>query len=214
MPAIKEKLRALLEASDWDGLTRLAGEEPSAIRHLISMTYDRAEPICWRAIEAIGLVSSRMDAEGARMLAQRVLWMMRDESGGNAWSAPDMLGEIVRAHPAKLEDIAPVIGSFHDEPIFTSGVLRALGRVAEVNPGLVLPEKEMIESHLKDADPAVRACAAYALGYAGNGNSASKLEGLRNDSCELYFYEEGKLSRTTVGSIAGKALGRILTKSN
>ena len=80
----------------------------------------------WRAIEAVGLASkeiARTRPELVRNTVGRLLWMIRDESGGIGWSSPEMLGEIVRNNPEQFADIAPIIVSFLDEDMLSAGVL-------------------------------------------------------------------------------------------
>lgn len=214
--SLKQKIIALLEEKDYASVKELSKAEPAVIRHLISLTYDRKTALCWRAIEAIGVVSSSMGAEEARRLSQRVLWMMRDESGGNPWSAPDILGEIVRAHPDALSDIAPIIASFHDEEIFRQGALRALGRIAEIRLSLVAPFRDMIAGYLNHPDAGVRGCAVYALGRAFKPLSVGGGEILKEilkDEAALYFYMDGELKRTTVAALAREALERTPSQS-
>ncbi|MDP2168669.1 MAG: HEAT repeat domain-containing protein [Thermodesulfovibrionales bacterium] len=167
MAELKDKITALLKQSDFDGLILTAGKDRAVLRHLISLTYDRGDVLCRRAVEAIGMVTAAMPHEEARKAAQRVLWMMRDESGGSAWSGPDILGEIVRGNPEPMLDIVPIIASFHEEDIFRPGVLKALGRIAEVRPEMVRPLREMIEAYASHDDPLVRGNAVYALGTLG-----------------------------------------------
>lgn len=216
--SLRQTIVSYLEDKDFAALKELYKKESSVIRHLISLTYDRKKTLCWRAIEAIGIVSSAMNSDEARKLAQRVLWMMREESGGNPWSAPDILGEIVRAHPDALSDIAPIIASFHDEGIFTEGVLKAIGRIAEARPGLSEPFKDIISGYLDDTAPPVRGCAVYAMGrllaIAAERPGQKGLETIAgeslNDRAELDFYLDGDLKRVTVAELARLTLARNL----
>jgi len=92
------------------------------------------------AIEAIGILSkeiAKTRPEAVRNLIGRLLWMIRDESGGIGWSSPEILGEIVRNNPVLFPDVAPIIASFLDEDMLSAGVLRAIGRIGEVNTELV-----------------------------------------------------------------------------
>ena len=129
----------LLRSGDHAGLIGLSKKDRSVMRILLALTYDKKALLSRRAIEAIGEITSSMPPEEARQVIQRVLWMMREESGGCAWSGPEILGEIVRGNPKPFEDIVPIIASFYEEEIFKSGVIRALERIAEVRPGLARP---------------------------------------------------------------------------
>ncbi len=54
---------------------------------------------------------------------------MTDESGGIGWSAPEMLGEIVRANPFEYCDLVPLIWHCQDEDLFRAGALWGLYRL-------------------------------------------------------------------------------------
>lgn len=204
---IKEKIIELLEGMDINALKEMYFKDPSVLRRLIALTYDRDSTLCWRAIEAIGEVSAEMSAEEARRLLQRLLWMMRDESGGNPWSAPDIIGEIIRAHIDSLSDVIPVVASFHDEEIFRKGVLRAIGRIAEKRADLCQPFGELLAGYLRHPEPEVRGAALFALGaLSSDGKWRQAIESCLNDKAEINFYIDGMLRRITVSEIAEQAL--------
>ncbi|MEK7331762.1 MAG: DVU0298 family protein, partial [Nitrospirota bacterium] len=96
---MKEKIKRLLTEKRFDELIRLSYPESRILSTLISLTYDKKSLMSWRAIEAVGLASkeiARTRPELVRNTVGRLLWMIRDESGGIGWSSPEMLGEIVR----------------------------------------------------------------------------------------------------------------------
>ena len=98
---------------------------------------------------------------------QRLLWMMREESGSNAWTAGQIIGEIVSRTPKPLEDIAPIVVSFHDEPILRPGALWSLYRIGSVRPDLVAEFGPVAEEYLDDPSPLVRGLAVLALARSG-----------------------------------------------
>ena len=170
----RKEILPLLEEKKYDEIVEIAKKDTRGLfRLLIGITYDKSDVLCWRAIEVTGIIAgeiAKTSPEVIRNLAQRLLWMLRDESGNNLSSAPEMLGEIVRNSPDAFADIAPVIASFHDEVMLRHGVLRAIFRIGEVRPDLISVSAEFIEPFLRDEDPVVR---AYALLIAG----AYKLRG-------------------------------------
>lgn len=163
----RSDIRALLTGGvtpDIGALIELYRREGHAvIRHLISLSYDKGGSLSIRAIEAVGVLSGQMSAERARGLIQRILWMMRDESGGTAWSGPELIGAIVSENPALFEDIVPVLFSFHEEEIFTAGVLWAMARIARRRPDFVMPLSGEIARYLEHHDASVRENAQAAL---------------------------------------------------
>ena len=124
----RKEILLLLEEKKYDEVTALAKKDIRGLfRLLISITYDKSDVLCWRAIEVTGIIAgeiAKTSPDVIRNLAQRLLWMLRDESGNNISSAPEMLGEIVRNSPDSFADIAPVIASFHDELMLKPGVLQ------------------------------------------------------------------------------------------
>ena len=208
----------LLEEKKYDEIVEMAKKDAKAtFRLLIGSTYDKTDILCWRAIEVSGMIAgeiAKTNPDVIRSLAQRLLWMLRDESGNNLSSAPEMLGEIVRNSPVTLADIAPVIASFHDEAMLRQGVLRAIFRIGEVRPDLISISGEFLEPFLRDGDPAVR---AYALLIAG----AYKLKGtlpvmsaLKNDGDTATLYNDGDFISVSVGQIAAKVHERLSEEEN
>ena len=209
----KNEILSLLEEKKYDEITTGAKKDIRGLfRLLISIAYDKSTVLCWRAIEATGIIAgeiAKTRPEVIRNLAQRLLWMLRDESGNNISSAPEMLGEIVRNSPDSFADIAPVIASFYDELMLKPGVLRAILRIGEVRPDLISVSSEFTDPFLRDEDPLVR---AYALLISG----AYKLKGtlpsvsvLRDDSNIVTLYSDGGFLSVNVGQLAKKIHERL-----
>lgn len=204
--AEKERVMKALEENDLPLLLSLAREKKQAIfRLLISLTYDKESLICWRSIEAIGAIAGSIkekDPETIRSLAQRLLWMMRDESGNNAWSAPEMLGEIVRNCPGQLADIAPIIASFHDEEILRKGVLRAVMRIGEKRPDLIDVSVLPLAEYLQDFDATVRAYTVIIIKVFSLSGLAVDVKKLVGDESRIKIYADGDLRTFDIGKLA------------
>ncbi len=195
----------MLEDRNYQALSEIAGKEAGLFRTLISLTYDKQGSLCWRAIEAVGILSGVLagsDPSRVRNLAQRLLWMMRDESGNNPWSVPEMLGEIVRNSPGEFSDIAPIIESFHDEEMLRCGVLGALARIGEVRPDLVASSSVLVGRYLRHDDACVRAHALLLTGRLGLKEYIATVEALIEDRRAVRIYRDGDLRTFTVGQIA------------
>jgi hypothetical protein len=201
----REKIIKLIEDRDFYGLLLLAGKDRSIFRTLISLSYDKESVISWRAIEAIGIIAgerAKTDPGLVRNIVQRILWMMREESGNNPWSAPEMLGEIVRNAPEDFSDIVPIIASFHDEEMLTRGVLRALARISEVRADLVGRASSLAGLYLGHRDAVTR---AYALKLAGNAGLKDLLvsaEALKDDDAVVRLYSDGDFESIALRKIA------------
>ena len=202
---LRQRVIELLDRKDWDAL-RQAASEGGIMRLLVSLTYDKASLRSWRAIEAVGLVAGdlgRSDPDAVRNLSQRLLWMLREESGNNPWSVPDLLGEIVRNNPEDLADLAPIITSFCDEEILKSGVMRATVRIAEIRPELIEERgRSLAGEFISDKDPLVRAYALILAGLLGVKEMLPAVEALRADDGPIMLYHDGELTPSTVGKIA------------
>lgn len=212
MSPLKKEIKSLLEKKSYDALSRLSLADKKILSSLISLSYDKSSYTSWRAIEAIGLATkeiSKSNPETVRNVAGRLLWMMRDESGGIGWSAPEILGEIVRNNPVLCVDFAPIIASFHDEKMLCAGVLWAMGRIGHINAETVDYAAPIIRSYLRSPDERLRGYAAWALGEMGVRESSEELENMRRDPGRLSFYEEGELRERNVGDIVSAALEKI-----
>ncbi|TNF55026.1 hypothetical protein EP227_03330 [bacterium] len=209
---LKEQIITILQDRNFDSLSNLPSSRKRTLTVLISLTYDKQTLIAWLAIEAIGLYTAKLaesDPETVRHTVERLLWMIRDESGGIGWSAPEILGEIVRNNQKLCSDIAPVIISFHEEPPLRAGVFRAAGRIGKDNTEMADYAGPIILSYLHSKDNSVRGYAAWALGELGITEALSGLEKLKSDTDIFTMYEEGKLEGKTVGKIAQQAIRKL-----
>lgn len=213
---LKKALLSLLKQQRYAEIVKGARENAKGIfRLLISVAYDKTDIVCWRAIEATGIVAGEIaqaNPEVIRNLAQRLLWMMRDESGNNPWSAPEMLGEIVRNSPDALADIAPVIASFHDELMLRPGVLRAIFRIGEVRPDLIAMSGEFILPYLHDQDPVVRAYSLFIAGAYKLGEILPVISAMKGDRDTVTLYVDGDFSSMSVSRIAGEIIEGLSRK--
>ncbi len=203
--SLRKEIARLLEESNYPRLLDMAKGGRNIAALLISFTYDKENLLCWRAIEGIGLLAAEIaktDPTEARNLAQRLLWMMREESGNNAWSAPEMLGEIVRNSPAEFADLAPIIASFHDEDLFRRGVLRAILRIGEKRPDLIRSSASIAVPYLSAADAVVRCYAVLIAGQLRLREHEAVIRALKDDNDEVTIYRDGAFMTVKVGQIA------------
>ena len=206
---MKSEIVKLLSDKKYDALMKLPLSNGRLLSTLISLTYDRKSIISYRAIEAFGIVSkeiAKTKPELVRNAVGRLLWMIRDESGGIGWSSPEMLGEIVRNNPELFSDVAPVIMSFLDEEMLASGVLIAAGRIGEVNAELIAHAIPLIIMYLQNPNPLLRGLAAWALGRMRASQAEPGLEKLKNDDSLIAIYEDGELKEKTIGQLAEEAI--------
>lgn len=211
--SLKKRVIASLELQDYDSLFGLWSENSRTMRILISLTYDKKKVLAWRAIEGIGILSKAVSVEEpqeVRNLVGRLLWMIRDESGGIGWSSPEMLGEIVRNNPELCSDIAPIIISFHEEEPLLPGILWAAARIGEVNRELMLSSLEYILPFIDHNTALVRGLAVWAAGMIGCKDLHARTDKLISDDSRFVIYNSGTLKKTTVGNLASEALRRAI----
>ncbi len=203
--AARREVIAYLAGNDFDRLLDVSQGDRGIFRVLVSLTYNMEDVLSWRAIEAIGLIAgerARTDSASVRILVQRILWMMREESGNNPWSAPGILGEIVRNSPDEFCDIAPIIVSFHDEEMLRRGVLGAIARISEVRPDLLQCASPVIGQYLKHPDAVTRYYALLAAGRIALREFLPLVEALQADRAEVNIYRNRKFEKVKLENVA------------
>ncbi len=212
MLPIKKDVINFLENREYNAIMVRCPTVQKAFNILISLSYDKTSLVSWRAIEAIGVLSGQIavrEPETVRNLTGRLLWMIRDESGGIGWSCPEMLGEIVLNNPELCADIAPIIVSFHDEKMLLQGVLWAIGRMGAINNDTTAYAIPVVLQYLQSNDDIVRGYAVIALGSLGALGAVPLLKAMINDSSVLPCYTGEKIETKTVGELAADAVSKI-----
>jgi len=176
--SLERRVSELLDAEDFDGsLDEFLGLPASAVvRHLLPSLCSDGERK-WRTVRAVGAVVAEealRDMEFARNFMRRLMWSLNDESGGIGWGAPETMGEIMARNEALASEFAHMLisyirpdGNYLEHPPLQRGVLWAIGRLAEENPGLAREAAPYLKPLLKSPDAQVRALAARALDFAG-----------------------------------------------
>ncbi len=209
---LKRKLCELLAEGDIEGVTDLVTGHPRGLGALISLTYDKTSLLAWQAVEAMGPVVGRITGEApeaGRVVVQRLLWSITEESGGIGWSAVEMLGEVVRVSPGRYSDLLPIIIGLYEEEIFRTGVLHALCRMSG---SVELPRaqvRELLARALEDRDPGVRGAGLVAIECLQDRTgipAPERVRGLVSDTSRIMVYRRGRLAVETVGGLAAAVL--------
>ncbi len=215
---IKKTIKDALEANNLPDLVSLATKNKKIIPQLIRFAYEKETLAGWRAIKAIGLIARELiktDYDFLRETIRKLLWSLSDESGGIGWSATEILGEIVRVDPNRFSDVIPLIAEVYEieEKIFRPGVLYAFGRIAEVDPVIVQPYKNMVIKALTDKNPLVRIYAIELLmilklrtGSEGIECYKNYVETLLLDRSEVWIYKGDSFVNMQIGEAAAKIL--------
>jgi hypothetical protein len=208
---LKSRIKKFLDLKSFDDIVKISHEDKRAISALISLSYDKNDVQSWRAIEAIGLIACDLVKDRIDILRdtiRKLFWSMTDESGGIGWSAPEMIGEIVRSNPDEFIDIIPILWSHIDEEMFRPGVVWAMCRIADVRPDLVNFILNDLQYLIEDKNPAVRGYAASAMGKLLNNTAEVNLRKLLEDTAPIMLYSDGELQHKTVRELAEKALNK------
>lgn len=209
----KKILKKLLQEGDLEKIVELSLEDRGVINQLMSFSYDKNDVITWKTIESIGLISkeiSKQDAEFIRNTARRLLWSMTEESGGVSWSAPEMLGEIIRSNPKEFSDFIPIVWSKRNEDVFREGVIWAMGRIAESAPESVNFIYQELKQMIEDPNPVVRGYSIWVIGKIADAETVGEIEKFKNDESPINFYRNRILSKITVGEIAYETINSVL----
>ncbi|HMK43899.1 MAG TPA: hypothetical protein VK445_07150, partial [Dissulfurispiraceae bacterium] len=192
---VKKEVLRLLDEGAIEEIGRLAAADKNVLKYLIAASYDKEDVRTWRAIEAMGQAAHHAKVDVIRETTRKLLWSMTDESGGIGWSAPEMLGEIVRANPKEYGDLIPLIWSCRDEDLFRPGAIWGLYRASQTTPGAVSAVVQDIDEVIADPNPAVRGY-GYLLAIQIKHRQLKELEALiAADPAEIQLFDEGDLKR-------------------
>ena len=218
MHTLKKSIREALESNDLAAIVELAKEHRRTLNLLVRFAYTKDTLAGWRAIKAVGLAAKALitkEYEFLREVTRKLFWSLSDESGGIGWSAPELIGEIVSADPARFSDLVPMLASVYDieETTFRPGVLYALGRIGEVAPERVMLHQELLTRGLAESDPLSRVTALEAVRKMGSEWKREDRDGLRDsvenlltDRNEVWIYRESGFASVQVKEAAQEVL--------
>ena len=147
----------MLQRGDSEGLEQMVIEQPSAIRYLQGRLWDAEQRVHQNAAEALGSAVATRPKLGREIL-RRALWALNDESSTNGAPMLPVIGEIGFRNP---EVVAPFVGpmtSYLWDDGLRPGILRALSRIAERAPRLVMEVREQLLEIEHAEDPGEQAC--------------------------------------------------------
>ncbi len=211
-PELRERLSALLEEADYAGVIRLAAREKAVVRLLLQYLYDPEDLLHWRALEGLGHVAAAHPDQVKKVIG-RLLWLLNEDSASVGWGAAAALGEIGRHNLAVVQDIIPMFCGFLEEEFSRAPMLWGVGRLAAVHPEALAEVGPYVVPCLQDADPQVRALAAWCAGRLHLDSAREALAALTGDASHFRLYDGGNFRRTTVGDLAREALELLTTRS-
>lgn len=133
----------MLRRGDNLELDQLVAQQPQAIRYLQGRLWDPEERVRMNAAHALGSAAASRPELGREIL-RRALWALNDESATNGAAMLPVIGEIGFRNPALVAAfIGPMTSYLWDDGL-RPGILRALCRIAEVAPELVMGERDRL----------------------------------------------------------------------
>ena len=208
LPQLRARVAKLLGARDFASLTALACQDRRVAAVLVQFIFDPTDLQHWRALEGLGQVAGTHPRQVQKVI-HRLLWSLNEDSGSFGWGAAAALGEIGRGHLPLVQDIVSMFYGYLEEPFSRGPMLWGLGRFGEKYPELVQEHLPLVQAALADADPQVRAWAAWCVGRVGHGAATAALEPLLADASEVWLYDDGELRRYTVAQVAKAALDAL-----
>ena len=212
---MKKALRELLDQGDLEQVADLAMRKRRVLGSLIAATFDADAQTGWRAVEAMGLATSRIaqsDPQYVRSHLERLYWLLNDESGGICWHAPQAMAEIVRHNPKLFADYIPIVIflllNMEEEDLghFRAAILWAIGRLGTVAGDQIQEVLPAITEALDNADPQVRGMAVWCLVHTGQSKRLVDRPELLSDTGTVDVYEHGFLHRTSVRNLVQQAV--------
>ncbi len=152
----------MLQRSDRQGLEELVVEQPRAIRYLQGRLWDSEERVRRNAAEALGAAAAARPELGREIL-RRALWALNDESAMNGAYMLPVIGEIGFRDP---DLVAPFVGpmtSYLWDDGLRPGILRALCRISEAAPHLVMTVRDQLMTIEHTEDSGEQACLDHLL---------------------------------------------------
>lgn len=146
----------MLRRSDRRGLETLVAEQPQAIRYLQGRLWDPEERVRRNAAEALGAAAAAHPELGTELL-RRAMWALNDESAMNGAFMLPMIGEIGYRNPELVAAFVGPMTSYLWDDGLRAGILRALSRIAESAPELVMTVREELGTIENIEDPGEQA---------------------------------------------------------
>jgi hypothetical protein len=149
---LKERVMEMLRQGDLEELERTVEENPAAVRFLQGRLWDSDPEIRRLAAVALGSAAAAHPDLGREVL-RRALWSLNDESAMNGRYMLPAIGEIGRCAPDLVAPfVGPMTAFLWDEGL-RFGILRALRRMAETDPGLIEPIRDRLAQIDETNDP-------------------------------------------------------------
>ena len=219
--SLKNKLFELLNQGDLEEALMEIGRLPprQIINPLLSFIQSGNERVKWGAVKAAGTIVGRLadsDLEAARVIVRRLMWSLNDESGGIGWGSPEVMGEILAAHPGLATEYAHILlsyaredGNYLELEALQQGLLWGIGRLCESRPELVRRAGGILLPYLESQNEVIRGLAARIMGLLQVKEALPILQELTKDESSLVIMLGNRLTSVRVKDLANEALKSI-----
>ncbi len=207
----KEMVHSCVHDNKIEELAAMAENDNRVFSELQRMIYTPDEPLRWRIIEIIGIVSKKVGERRPDIVSKFLSRLLQNAaySGASAWGAIETSGVIISTNPDLFGEYSEAILSFLKLQNMWKDTLWAIGRIAAARPDLVKYAFKPLCSFLDNSDPTLRGHAAWALGELGNNSVRESLKKLESDDSMLSIYKDRQLKEATVGQLAKEALIKL-----
>jgi hypothetical protein len=215
---LKKRVAEFLQTEDFaKGLYEISRLPPrQVVNPLFSLLCSIDEQVKWRAVTAMGKVTSNLaasDLESARVIMRRFIWQLNDESGGIGWGCPESMAEAMVQNENLAEEFWCLLisyiqpeGNYLEHPILQRGVLWGVGRLAHSRPQYARQAAAHLLAYMESTDPILRGLTVWAAGPIAGKELIPRLKKLICDQGQLTVYRGGHIVPHTVGQLAQAAL--------
>ena len=192
-------------------LIALAEEDTRVLNELQRMLYTPDEAMRWQIIEILGEVSGKVSEQRPDLVSKLLSNLLQSAASPStcAWGAVEAAGTIISVTPDLFGEFSPVLLAFLKQKTSLREVTWAIGRISEVEPGLVKHAFKTLRSFIREQDPSLRGYAAWALGNLGYAEVTEELKTLLSDDEKLFIFRNAELKETTVAELAKEAIEKL-----
>lgn len=188
-------------------LVEEALKDHGKLRNIVSLLYheDMAERL--RAALALGEITRR-DPELMQQRWQRIFRAFDDTM--SCWGVAEALAEIARNMPKEHRGkLVNFLRGFKRDDCSCQGYIWGMCRICKIEGGRVNDFVPELEAFLDSQNICMRAQALWALGELVRKESAERIRTFLKDVNEVWIFEDGSVSRKSIGTIAGEALKKM-----
>lgn len=215
---LKVLLKQYISSSYSEGIdSLLKNYRQKALTSLLSVSYDENSEIRFGAIELYSKLTgylNHQDKNSVRIFIRKLIWMLTEESGGIAWTAPAIIGVILSADVELAAEFADILFSyvyevegepenFLDHPPHREMAYWGIYKLLSAFPEMIFEREYIIESRFTvESDSNIQAILCLICEFMLNKNSVEFLKtNLNNeDIAEIYF--DGKIKEVRIKGLA------------